>query len=590
MAERVTNAEIADDFERLADLLELQEANPFRVRAYRNAARVISGYPRPLAELVAEGADLDELPSIGEGIAEKIATLVNTGKLPALNEAARKTPLVLTDLMRIPGLGPKRVKELYDTLHIKGTEDIARAARSGKLAELPGFGEKLAAKIAGAIEHLSGEQKRFRLDDAETLSAPLIEYLEGLEHVKRVVVAGSFRRRKETVGDIDIVVTAKDGGTVLKQFTRFKGVREVVSQGETRATVIVGMNLQVDVRVVPEVSFGAALYYFTGSKAHNIVLRRMAQDKHLKLNEYGLYRGNKRIAGKTEEELFKAFDMAWIPPELREDSGEIEAALKGQLPKLIELKDLRGDLHSHTTASDGHASLEEMADAARKRGYAYLAVTEHTPSTRIANGLDAKHLRKHFEKIDKLNENFKDFRLLKSAETDILEDGTLDLPDDVLAEMDFVLGTIHAHFDLPESKQTKRILKAFDHPLFSGLAHPTARHIGQREPLRIDFEKICETAANRGIFLEVNGQPTRLDLNDTHCRLAKEMGVMLVISSDAHSTADLDTIRYGVDQARRGWIEAKDVLNTLPLDKLLRQLRDPDPPCRPREHRHALCR
>ena len=573
MAGRITNAEIADTFERLADLLELQEANPFRVRAYRNAARVIENHAQPLAELVEEGADLDELPSIGEGIAEKITTLVNTGKLPALNEAARKTPLVLTDLMRIPGLGPKRVKELYDTLNIKSTEDITRAARRGKLAELPGFGDKLAAKIADAVEHLAGEQKRFRLDEAETLAAPLVEYLQKLEHVKQVVIAGSFRRRKETVGDIDIVVTATDGGTVLKNLTRFEGVHEIVSQGETRATVMLGMNLQVDVRVVPEVSFGAALYYFTGSKAHNIALRRMAQDKHLKLNEYGLYRGDKRIAGKTEKELFKAFGMAWIPPELREDSDEIEAALEGRLPALIELGDLRGDLHSHTTASDGRASLEEMAAAARERGYAYLAITEHTSSTRIANGLDAKRLRKHLEKIDELNEGFQDFRLLKSAETDILEDGTLDLPDEVLAELDFVLGTVHAHFDLPESKQMKRILKAFDHPRFAGMAHPSARHIGQREPIRMNFETLCEAAADRGIFLEVNGQPERLDLNDTHCRLAKEMGVMLVISSDAHSTADLDKIRYGVDQARRGWIEAKDILNTLPLNKLLKKLR-----------------
>ena len=573
MAGRITNAEIADTFERLADLLELQEANPFRVRAYRNAARVIDNYPRPLTDLVEQGADLDELPAIGEGIAEKITTLVNTGKLPALDEAARKTPLVLTDLMRIPGLGPKRVKELYDTLHIKSTEDIARAARRGKLAELPGFGDKLAAKIADAVAHLAGEQKRFRLDEAQTLAAPLVEYLQNLEHVKQVVIAGSFRRRRETVGDIDIVVTATDGGPVLENLTRFEGVREVVSQGETRATVMLGMNLQVDVRVVPEVSFGAALYYFTGSKSHNIVLRRMAQDKRLKLNEYGLYRGEKRIAGKTEEELSKAFGMAWIPPELREDSGEIEAALEKKLPELITLGDLRGDLHSHTTATDGHASLEDMAAAARKLGYDYLAITEHTASTRIANGLDPKKLRKHLAKIDKLNEDFKDFRLLKSAETDILEDGSLDLPDDVLEELDFVLGSIHAHFDLPQAKQTKRILKAFDHPLFSGLAHPTARHIGQREPIRMDFEKICKAAAERGIFLEINGQPTRLDLKDTQCRLARDMGVMLVISSDSHSTADLDTIRYGVDQARRGWIEAKDVLNTLPLNKLLKKLR-----------------
>lgn len=573
MAKHINNTEIADAFERLADLLELQEANPFRVRAYRNAARVIAGHPRPLADLVAEGADLDELPGVGEAIAEKIATLVETRKLPALDEAAKKTPLVLTDLMRIPGLGPKRVKLLYDSLDVKSTRDILRAAKNGTLAELPGFGDKLAAKIAGAIEHLAAEQKRFRLADAENLAAPLIDYLQGLDGVKRLAVAGSLRRRKDTVGDIDMVITAKDGAAILKKLTQFEGVRDIVSQGDTRATVILAMNLQVDVRVVPEVSFGAALYYFTGSRAHSIAVRRIAQDKHLKLNEYGLYRGDERIAGKTEKDLSKALGMDWIPPELREDGGEIEAAQKHRLPELVTVEDLRGDLHSHTTATDGHASLEEMAEAARKLGYEYLAITDHTHATRIAHGLDARGMRRHLAAIDKLNERLKGIRLLKSAETDILEDGSLDLPDDVLAEMDFVLGTVHAHFDLPYRKQTNRILRAFDHPLFSGLAHPMARHIGKREPIDVDFEKICKAAAERGIFLEVNAQPARLDLDGAHCRMAKDMGVMLAISTDSHSVSDLEGIRFGVDQARRGWVEAKDVINTRPLNQFLKLLR-----------------
>ena len=575
MAGRIANAEIADKFERLADLLELQDDNPFRVRAYRNAARMIAGYARPLADMVAEGADLDALPGIGEAIAEKIAVIVHTGRLPALEEAAKITPLVLTDLMRIPGLGPKRVKELYDALDIKSTADIARFAKSGRLAELPGFGDKLAAKIAGAVENLAEEQKRFRLADAENLAAPLLEYLGGLAGVKRVVVAGSLRRRRETVGDIDILVTAKNGAEILEKLTRFEGVREVVSRGDTRATVILAMHLQVDVRVVPEVSFGAALYYFTGSKAHNVAVRRIAQEKKLKLNEYGLYRGERRVAGKTEEELSKALGFAWIPPELRENAGEIEAARAQRLPKLVTLEDLRGDLHSHTTATDGHASLAEMAKAARERGYRYLAVTDHTRSTRVANGQDPKRLRRQLAEIDRLNETFDGFRLLKSAETDILEDGSLDLPDEVLAELDFVLGTIHSHFDLPEKKQTRRILTAFDHPLLSGLAHPTARQIGEREPARFDFDRVCRAAAERGIFLEVNGQPARLDLNDSHCRRARELGVMLAISSDSHSVSDLAKIRFGVDQARRGWIEKDDVINTRPLAKLLKLLRRP---------------
>jgi DNA polymerase (family X) len=570
MVRRIANAEIADKFDRLADLLELQDDNPFRVRAYRNAARTLAGLSRPLADLVAEGADLDEIPGVGEAIAEKIKTIVASGKLPALDEAAKKTPLVLTDLMRIPGLGPKRVRELYETLEVKSAADVRRAAEDGRLAQLPGFGEKLAAKIGEAVKSLADEQKRFRLPDAEGLARPLVEYLEGLAGVQRVVIAGSLRRRRETVGDIDVLVVAKRGRKILEQLAKFEGVRDVVSLGDTRATVHLAMNLQVDVRVVPETSFGAALYYFTGSKAHNVAVRRIAQNRKLKLNEYGLYRGDKRIAGKTEEEVAKALGLAWIPPELREDAGEIEAARKNRLPKLVELSDLRGDLHSHTTETDGHDSLEAMAKAARERGYKYLAVTDHTRSTRIANGMDAKRLRKELERIDRLNDTFKSFRLLKSAETDILEDGSLDLPDEVLGELDFVLGTVHAHFDLVPAKQTRRLLTAFDNRLFSGLAHPTARHIGQREPIRFDADKVFAAAAERGIFLEVNGQPARLDLNDVLCRHAREKNVMLAISSDSHSTSDLAKIRFGVDQARRGWIEVEQVINTRPLGALLK--------------------
>lgn len=573
MAKRIANAEIADKFERLADLLELQDENPFRVRAYRNAARVIAGHARPLADLVAEEAALDELPGVGEAIAEKIKTIVATGKLPALEAAAKKTPLVLTDLMRTPGLGPKRVKELYDALGVESGAELKQAAEDGRLAALPGFGEKLAMKIASALANLGEEQTRFRLADAENLAQPLIEFLEKLPGVEKVVIAGSLRRRRETVGDLDVLVIAKEGRKILEKLSKFERVRDVVSLGGTRATVHVAMNLQVDVRVVPAVSFGAALYYFTGSKAHNVAVRRIAQDKKLKLNEYGLFRGEKRIAGKTEEALSKALGFEWIPPELREDAGEIEAARKNKLPKLVELSDLRGDLHSHTTATDGHASLEDMARAAQERGYDYLAITDHTRSTRVANGLDAKRLRKELEKIDRLNEGFKGFRLLKSAETDILEDGSLDLPDSVLKKLDFVLGTIHAHFELSEPKQTKRILKAFDNPLLTGLAHPTARHIGKREPIHFDVEKVFGAAAEGGIFLEVNGQPARLDLNDVLCRHAKDMGVMLALSSDSHSSSDLAKIRFAVGQARRGWVEATDVINTRPLAAFLKLLR-----------------
>lgn len=571
MARHIANAGIADKFERLADLLELQGDNPFRVGAYRNSARVIAAHARPFSELVAEGADLSKLPSIGEAIAAKIATIVETGRLPALDQAARKTPLVLTDLMRIPGLGPKRVKQLYDSLRVKSADDIARAAKNGKLAGLPGFGDKLAAKIAAAVAQPDGNPQRFPLAEAERIAVPLVEYLQELANTRRVAVAGSMRRRKESVGDIDIVVVAKDGNMILRQLAQFDGVRDVVSQGGTRATVILAMGLQVDVRVVPEASFGAALYYFTGSRAHCIAVRRIAQGKGLKLNEYGLYRDRRRIAGRTEESLSRALGMAWIPPELREDDGEIEAAQQRRIPELVQVDDLRGDLHCHASASDGDNGLEAMAAAARKRGYAYLAITDSIRPDG-ASRADAKRLRRQLERIDRLNEGFKGFRLLKSVEAGIREDGSLDVPEGVLDQLDLVLGTLHSHPGLSSAKQTRRILKAFDHPRLSGLAFQAPPPNDPSQPLDFDFRKICEAAAGRGIFLEVNGHSVQAGLDRSRCRMATDMGVMLAISSDA---GELAGIRHGVDQARRGWIEAADVVNTRPLRALLKLLRKP---------------
>ncbi len=569
----MTNTEIADAFERLADLLELQEANPFRVRAYRNAARVIADHPRPLADLVAEGADLDKLPGVGEAIAEKITTLVETRKLPALDEAAKKTPLVLTDLMRIPGLGPKRVKLLYDSLDVKSTRDILRATKNGTLAELPGFGDKLAAKIAGAIEQLAAEQKRFRIADAEKLAAPLIEYLQGLEGVKRLVVAGSLRRRKDTVGDIDIVITAKDGEAILKKLTQFEGVRDIVSQGDTRATVILAMNLQVDVRVVPEavVRRGALLLHRLAGAQHRRAPHRAgpaSQAQRVRpVPRRQTHRGQDR--GSAVEGTGDGLDPARAARGQWRDRGGTGASPAqtghGRRPARRPAQPHHRDRRAREPGGDGRGR--------SKLGYEYLAITDHTHSTRIAHGLDAKGMRRHLAAIDKLNERLKGIRLLKSAETDILEDGSLDLPDDVLAELDFVLGTIHAHFDLPFASRPIACSAPSTIPLFSGLAHPMARHIGQREPIDFDFEKICKAAAERGIFLEVNAQPARLDLDGVHCRMAKDMGVKLAISTDSHSTADLAGIRFGVDQARRGWVEAKDVINTRPLREFQKLLR-----------------
>lgn len=570
----VPNAEIAAIFERYATLLEMEGANPFRVRAYRNAARSIGDLPRSLAAMLADGADLSELPAIGEDLAQKIATIVETGHLPELDELERELPGALADLTAIPGLGPKRVMALHRELGIDDAEGLAKAARAGKVRALSGFGEKTEQKILRELERRAETERRFGLPLAEELGEPLLRHLSETKGVKQAIIAGSYRRRKETVGDLDILVTAKKGAHVMERFTGYEDVDEVVSQGSTRATVRLRGGLQVDLRLVPEVSYGAALHYFTGSKAHNVALRRIAVEKGWKLNEYGLFKGRKRLAGRSEEEVYDAFGLPWIPPELREDRGEIEAARKGKLPDLVSLDDIRGDLHAHTTASDGKHSLREMAEAARARGYAYLAITDHSQRVTVARGLDAKRLARQIDEIDALNEELKGIRLLKSSEVDILEDGTLDLPDSILARLDLVVASVHSKLDLDAERQTERILRAMDNPHVNIIGHPTGRLIGEREASPLDMERLIEAALERGCFLEINAQPKRLDLSDRHARMARDAGLKLAVSTDAHSTAMLAYMRYGIDQARRGWLGPDDVLNTrswAALKKLLKR-------------------
>lgn len=569
----VQNAEIAALFTRYADLLEVEDANPFRVRAYRNAARVVGGDSRSMADLLSAGRDLTELPGIGKDLAAKIAVIVATGRLPQLEEAQRRTPGALSDLMQLPGLGPKRVRLLYRELKIRSHEDLLRAVRSGRLAELPGFGPKLVQKITDALLHATASPKRIRLADAEQTVKPILANLRRSPGVKSVEVAGSFRRRQETVGDLDILAVTARPAAVMRRFVGYESVAEVLSQGETRSSVRLRSGLQVDLRAVPQESQGAALYYLTGSKAHNIAVRKLAQARGLKINEYGVYRGAKRIAGRSEAELFETLGLAYIPPELRENRGEIAAAARGRLPKLITVADLRGDLHSHTRETDGRDSLRDMADAARARGYEYLAVTDHTRRVGVAHGMDERRLRSQIAVIDRLNAGFRGFRLLKSAEVDILEDGSLDLPDGVLRELDVVVGAVHYGLDMPRARQTRRLLKALDHPRLHILAHPTGRLVDGRRPMDYDFERVLRAVKEHGCHLEVDSQPERLDLDDVHCKLAKEMGIRLVISSDAHSADGLALIRFGVDQARRGWLESRDVLNTLPLSGLLAGLK-----------------
>jgi len=564
----VHNADVAAIFNEIADLLELEDANPFRVRAYRSAARVVGDLSRDIVAMVNQGEDLTELPGVGDDLAGKIREIVTTGCSALLSQLRSRTPPVLTQLLAIPGLGPKRVQALHRDLQIQTVEQLARAARAGRIHELPGFGEKTEQHILQAIATRAGEAGRVPLAVAAQYAEPLADYLKQAAGVKQVVVAGSYRRRKETVGDLDILVTASPREPVLEQLVTYDEVAKIISRGGTRATVVLRTRLQVDLRVVGQPSYGAALHYFTGSKPHNIAIRKLGQQLGLKINEYGVFRGGDRIAGATEESVFASVGLPYIPPELREDRGEIEAARAGRVPRLVELADLRGDLHSHTNATDGRNSLREMAQAAQERGFEYLAITDHSHRVTVARGLDAKRLLTQVEEIDRLNRDLKGLTLLKGIEVDILENGDLDLPDDVLGQLDIVVGAVHSRFNLSRERQTARILKAMDYPHFHILAHPTGRLLLKREPYEVDLERILRHARERGCFLELNAQPERLDLVDLACRMAKDAGVLVSINSDAHTNHDFNNLRFGVDQARRGWLEKVDVLNARALWEL----------------------
>lgn len=564
----IHNADIAAMFDEIADLLEIEEANPFRIRAYRNASRTLQGLGEEAATMLEQGEDLTELPGIGKDLAAKIKEIVETGRCLALEKLHKASAPGLTELLKIPGLGPKRVHALYHELDIHTAEQLFRAAHDGRLRQLPGFGEKIEARILEAMETHVQQTTRIKRARAAQYAQPLLEYLQKAKGVKHVTAAGSYRRCNETVGDLDILVTAEHSRPVMDHFVGYDEVTNVLAKGETRATVILRGGLQVDVRVVPEESYGAALHYFTGSKAHNIAIRRRGQQRGLKINEYGVFKNDKQIAGSTEESVFKAVGLPWIAPELRENRGEIEAAEAGTLPKLVELEDLKGDLHAHTQATDGHNSLNEMAAAAKARGWSYLAITEHSRRLTVAHGLDEKQLLQQIDAIDQLNETLHGITLLKGIEVDILEDGSLDLPERVLAKLDLVIGAVHSKFNLSREKQTERILKAMDQPHFSILAHPSGRLLQEREPYDVDMPRIIRQAHQRGCFLEINSQPERLDLIDTYCQMAKEEGVLLCINSDAHSIRDFDNLVHGIGQARRGWLEKKDVLNTRPLAQL----------------------
>lgn len=574
----VQNAEIARILREVADLLEVEGANPFRVRAYRNAARTIEEHPEPAAAIVRDDPKrLTELPGIGEDLAGKIAEIVETGTLGALRSIEHEAPRGAVELMRIPGLGPKRARVLCDTLGIRSLAGLARAARTGRIRTVPGFGAKTEERILRELTaHGTGDitERRVLRAVAAQYGEALLTYLRHTPGVRRADLAGSYRRCKETVGDLDILVTGDADGVLAAadRLVAYPEVRQVLAHGRTKASVRLRSGLQVDLRVLPERSYGAALHYFTGSKAHNIAVRRLGQRRGLKINEYGIFRGARHVGGAEEEEVFAAVKLPWIPPELRENNGEIEAARDGTLPTLVELRHIRGDLQAHTTDSDGRDTLDAMAEAAEALGYAYLAITDHTPSVRVAGGLDRAGFRRQRKRIDRLNARLRTLTVLAGAEVDIHADGSLDLDDETLATLDVVLVSIHSKFDLPPDAQTRRVLRALRHPSVDVFAHPTGRLIGSRRGAAFDLDEVCRAAADHGIFLEVNAQPERLDLDDVSCRAAVAHGVGVVISTDAHAVAELRHMRWGVDQARRGWVGRTHVINTRPLDALLKAL------------------
>ncbi len=569
----IHNSDIQGMFLELADILEIEGAGPFRVRAYRNAARSVSDLFESVSRMVEEQKDLTRFKDIGKDLAKKMEEIVKTGSLSALEEARKRVSPELTSLLRIPGLGPRKVKALHEELGVTTLADLKKTAESGKISDLSGFGQKTQESILQELGRLETKEKRFRLDTVEEVVQSLETFLHSIDGVDQVTVAGSYRRRKETVGDIDILVTAADPEEVMDRFVNHEDVAEVMAQGRSKSSILQRMGIQVDLRVVPDKSYGAALHYFTGSKAHNIALRKLALERNYKINEYGVFEGQTFLAGRSEKEVYAFLDLPLIPPELREDRGEVQAAGNGRLPRLIKEDLLQGDLHAHTNWTDGKHSIEEMAAAARDLGYSYLAITDHTQNLPMTRGQDPDRLLKQIKAIDLMNEGMKGFTLLKAAEVDILEDGRLDLPDWILNRLDLSVCSVHTRFNLSRQKQTERIIRAMDNPNFTILGHPSGRLIGSRPPYEVDMDQLLLAARDKHCHLEINSQPDRLDLSDQDCKAAKELGLKMAISSDAHRTAGLRNVRYGIGQARRGWLEADDVLNTRSLDQLLQMLR-----------------
>ncbi|GIX04869.1 MAG: DNA polymerase/3'-5' exonuclease PolX [Planctomycetaceae bacterium] len=571
------NVALAAAFEELADLLELQGANPFRVRAYRQAARTLESWPQPIADLLQDPSfKLTELPGIGDDLAQKIKTLVETGELPQLEALRRQYPADVLQMLKIPGLGPKKVATPLRELAIHSLAELKHAAETGRIAQLKGFGAKTEHTILQGLQLLEQAGQRVLLSVAKPWAEAIVHDLRQVPHVQQVEAAGSLRRRRETCGDLDILAVSSQPQVVMDRLAAHPLVAAVLARGDTKQRVRLHGGMELDLRVVPAESYGAALQYFTGSKEHNLALRRRAQERGLKINEYGVFRGDQYLGGRTEEEVYAAVGLPWIPPELRENRGEIELAERHQLPHLIERRDLRGDLHMHTTASDGAASVRDMVLAAKERGHRYIAITDHSPRVSLAHGLDATRLRAHWRQIEKLRREISGIEILCGVECDILEDARMDLPDDVLAEADWVIASLHYGLKQPREQIQRRLQAALQHPYVDVIGHPSGRLIGSRAGADLDYQQLFRMAQDHGKMLEINASPQRLDLDDVHAAAARDHGVLLVISTDAHSVPGLDQLEYGVYVARRAGLTAQDVANTRSwrdFQKLLRRRR-----------------
>ncbi len=574
------NREVARLIAETADLMEIASEDPFRVRSYRNAAAVIENLPERIEEIARdEKRKLTDIPGIGKGIAAVIQEILARGSFERRDKLLEKYPPTALELLKIQGLGPKTIAAVIERFRVSTVDDLEKLCREQKLRTLPRMGAKLEEKILRSIAHYRKSAGRFLLAFGVQVAEELIAYLKdgkdgaGLD---QITPAGSLRRGKETIGDLDLLVTGKKAARALERFVEHPKVTEVLGKGENKASARIGVEgLQVDVRALPPESYGAALQYFTGSKDHNVALRQLALKKGYSLNEYGLFRtkDDRRVAGKSEEEVYAALGLDWIPPELRENQGEIEAAASGRLPPLVEFSDIRGDIHMHTVESDGRASLEEMAAAAKGRGYDYIAITDHSKALAMANGLDEKRVVAFARRVREWNRNGSAIRIFSGLECDILKDGSMDIADDALAELDLVIASVHSYMNMEPAEMTDRLLRALENPYVKILGHPTGRLLLNREAYRYDFEKVAEEAARRGVALEINASPERLDLHATLLRIAKSKGARFTVATDAHHPAHLPNIRFGVLMARRGWLTARDILNTLPADKFLRALR-----------------